>query len=64
MYILSRGSVGGGCYEWMRGLDLGFTNSVRIGGIFYLCLCLGCVGVGGEWVGCFDQGLEVWSGVM
>ena len=31
-----------------------------------VCLCFGCggVGVGGEWVGCLDQGLEGWGGVM
>ena len=30
-----------------------------------MCLCCGgVVGVGGEWVGDLDQGLEVWDGVM
>ena len=29
-----------------------------------MCLCLGCGGVGGEWVGGLDQGLEGWCGVM
>ena len=31
-----------------------------------VCLCFGCGGggVGGEWVGGLDMGLEVWGGVM
>ena len=33
----------------MRGLGLGFTNLVGTGGV--LDVCLGCGGVGGEWVG-------------
>ena len=31
------------------------------------CMCLGCGGVcglGGEWVGGLDQGLDGWGGVM
>ena len=36
--------------EWMRGLGLGFTNPVGTGGVFYMSLCFGCGGVGGEWV--------------
>ena len=31
----------------MRGLGLGFTNPVGTGGLFDVCLCLGCAGVGG-----------------
>ena len=46
------------------GLGLGFTNPVRTGRVFDLCLCLGCGGVGGEWVGDLDQDLEGWGGVM
>ena len=49
----------------MRGL--GLTNPVGTGGVLDMCLCLDCVcvgGVGGEWVGGFDQGLEGWGGVM
>ena len=45
----------------MRGLD--FHNPVGTGGVLYVCLCLGCSGVGGvigEWVGGLDQGLEGW----
>ena len=56
----------------MRGLDLGlgFTNPVGTGGVLDVCLCLGCGGVGGEWVGCFltilvvnpgSPGLEIQS---
>ena len=52
---LARGGVGGEC---MRGLGLSFTNPVRTGGV--LDVCLGCRGVGGEWVGCLDHGLEGW----
>ena len=32
-----------------------------------MCLCFGCVGVGGvggEWMGGLDQGLGGWCGVM
>ena len=32
--------------------------------MFDLCLRFGCGGVGGEWVGGMDQGLEEWGGVM
>ena len=48
--------------EWMRGLGLGFTNPVGTGGVLDVCLC--CGGVGGEWVGGLDQGMEGWAGVM
>ena len=43
----------------MRGLGLDFTIPVGTGRVLDVCLCLGCGGVGGEWVGVFDQGLEV-----
>ena len=33
----------------MRGFGLGFTNSVETEGV--MDVCLGCGGVGGEWVG-------------
>ena len=46
--------------EWMRGFGLGFTNPEETGGVLDMCLCLGCSGVGGEWVGGLDQGLEGW----
>ena len=52
---------------WMRGLGLGFTNHVGTGGVLDVCLCFGCGrvgGVGGEWLGGLDQGLEGWGGVM
>ena len=49
--------------EWMRGL--GYTNPVGTWGVLGLCLrCGGVGGVGGEWVGGLDQGLEAWGGVM
>ena len=46
----------------MRGLGLGFTNYVGTGGMLDVCLCFGCGGVGGEWVGGLDR--ERWGGVM
>ena len=59
--VLVRGVDGEGG-EWMRELDLGFTNPVGTGGV--LDMCLGCGGVGGEWVGGLDQGRERWGAVM
>ena len=50
------GSVGG---EWVTGLGLGFTNSGGTWGKWDMCLCFGCGGVGGEWVG----GGVVWARV-
>ena len=50
--------------ELMRRLGLGFTDPVERGGVSDVCLCLGCVGVGGECVGSLGQGLERWGGVM
>ena len=56
--------------EWMSGLGLDFTNPVGTGGVLDVCLCFGycgvdCVGgVGGEWEGGVDQGLEGWGVVM
>ena len=35
-----------GGFEWMRGLGLGFTNTVGTRGVLDVCLCLGCGGVG------------------
>ena len=52
-----RGWRGG---ERMRGLCLEFTNPVGTVGVLDVCLCFGCGGVGGEWVGGLDQGLEGW----
>ena len=48
----------------MRGVGLGFTNPEGKGGVLDVCLCFGCGGVGGEWVGGLDHGLEMWGGVM
>ena len=61
---LARGGVGGEGDEWMRELGLGFTNPVGTGRVLDMCLCFGCGGVGGEWVGGLDQGRERWGGVM
>ena len=64
---LARGGVGGEEGEWMRGLGLGFTNTVGTGGVLDVCLCFSCGGVGvvcGEWVGGLDKGLEGCGGVM
>ena len=60
---LAWGGVGGEGGEWMRALDLGFTNPVGTGEVLDQCLCFGCGGVGGvggEWVGGLDQGRERW----
>ena len=46
--------------EWMRGLDLGFTNPVGAGGVLDVCLCFVCGGVDVEWVGGLDPCLEGW----
>ena len=47
----------------MRGLGLSFINPVGAG-VLDVCLCLGCGGIGGEWVRGLDQSLEGWGGVM
>ena len=36
---LARIGVGGEWGEWMRGLDLGFTNTVGTGGVLDMCMC-------------------------
>ena len=28
-----------------------------------VCMCFGCGGIGGEWVGGLDQGRERWGGM-
>ena len=64
---LARGGVGGEGGEWMRELDLGFTNPLGTGGVLDMCLCFGCGGVGGvggEWVGGLDRGWERWGNTM
>ena len=43
--------MGGEGGEWMRELGLGFTNPMGTGEVLDMCLCFGCGGVGGEWVG-------------
>ena len=48
----------------MIGLGLGFTSPVGSGGMLDVCQCLDCGGVGGEWIGGLDQGLEEWGGVI
>ena len=42
----------------MRVLGLGFTNPVGTGGVLDVSFYLGYCGVGGQWVGVFDQGLQ------
>ena len=38
---------------------IGFTNAVGTGGVLDECLCFGGMGgVGGDWVGGLDQGLQ------
>ena len=45
--------------EWIGfGLYQSYQN--RGGGVLDVYLCLGCGGVGGEWVGGLDHGLERW----
>ena len=61
MYVLGSGRRGWRGGERMRGLGLGFTNSVGTGKVLDVCLCFGwgaVGGVSGEWVGGLDQGLE------
>ena len=41
----------------MTGLGLGFTNYGGTWGKWDMCLCFGCSGVGGEWVGSLGKGL-------
>ena len=43
-------------------IGVGFCQSYRNKGV--MDVCLGCGGVGVEWIGGLDQGLEGWSGVM
>ena len=63
MYVLGSGRRGWREGDWMRGLGLAFTNPVGTGGVLDVCVCFGCGsvgGVGGEWVGGLDHGLEGW----
>ena len=46
----------------MRGFGLGFTNPVGTGGVWDVCLCFGCVGVGGVDGGGFGHGSGSGSG--
>ena len=39
-------------------------TSTLTGGVLDMCLCFGCGGVGGEWVGGLVKGRERWGGVM
>ena len=64
MYVFGSGGVGGEGGQYMRELDLGFTNPVGTGGVLDVCLRFGCGGVGWEWVGGLDQCRERWGGVM
>ena len=41
-----------------------YQSCERTGGLLDMCLCFGCGGVGGGWVGGLDQGRERWGGVM
>ena len=62
MFGLGRSGWRGG--EWMKGLGLDFTKPVGTGRVLDVGLCFDSGGVGGEWVGGMDQGLEGWGGVM
>ena len=60
------------CMGGSRGSGVLFSTSdvlemsvVRgVGGVWDMCMCFGCGGVGGEWVGGLDQGRKGWVGVM
>ena len=58
MYVFGSGRCGWRGGEWMKELGLVFANPVGTGGVLDMCLCFGCGGVGGEWVGGLDQGRE------
>ena len=48
-------------------MGLGFTNHVGTGRVLNMCLCFSCggmSGLGGEWIGGWNQGPEGWDGVM
>ena len=64
MYVFGSGRCGWRGGRGMRELGLGFTDPVGTGGVLDMCLCFGCGGVGGEWVGGLDKGQELWGGVM
>ena len=51
MHVFGSGRCGWRGGEWMRELGLGFTNPVGTGRVLDMCLCFGCGGVGGEWMG-------------
>ena len=53
----------GGVYVFGSGSVWG-ENPVGTGGVLDVCLCLGCGGVGEEWVRYLNHGLEGWGGVM
>ena len=64
MYVFGSGRCWWRGDDWMRGLGLGFTNPVGTRGVLDVCLCFSCGGVGGEWVGGLDQGVEGCGVVM
>ena len=41
-----------------------YQSSGDRGSVGHVSVCFGCGGVGGEWVGGLDKGLERWGGVM
>ena len=45
-------------------IGFGLYQSCGDMGVLDMCLCFGCGGVGGEWVGGLDQGQKRWGGVM
>ena len=62
MYVFDSGLHKRRVRGWMRGLCLGFNNTVRTRRVLDVSLC--CGGVGEEWVGGLEQLLEEWSGLM
>ena len=49
IYVFAPGRGGRCGGEWVKRLDLGFTNPVGTVAVWDICLCLGSSGVGGSW---------------
>ena len=45
-------------------IEFELYQSCGTGGVLDVFLCLGCGGVGGDWVGVLYQGLKWWGGLM
>ena len=60
-YVFDSGWRG---WRGVERIGFGLSQSCRNKGVLDMCLCFGCGGVGGDWVGGLDQGLEGCGGVM